>query len=49
MSGRKELLDAFNAAQAQSVIKGTDKITMKEIIEEIAAYRKEKREKNTVC
>ena len=48
-SARKELLDAFNAAQTLSVLKGTDKITMEEINEEIAAYRREKRKKNIAC
>ena len=48
-SARKELLDAFNSAQTQSVINGTDKITMEEINEEIAVYRREKRENSTAC
>jgi DNA-damage-inducible protein J len=43
-SARKELLEAFKTAQAQSVINGTDKMTMEEINAEIALYRKEKRE-----
>jgi DNA-damage-inducible protein J len=41
---RQELQKAFNAAQKQSVVNGTDKMTMDEIDAEIAAYRKEKRE-----
>jgi hypothetical protein len=40
---RKELGEVFRAMQEQSVINGTDKITMDEINEEIAAYRREKR------
>jgi DNA-damage-inducible protein J len=40
---RKELQDAFMAAQKHSVINGTDKMTMEEIDAEIAAYRREKR------
>jgi hypothetical protein len=40
---RQELQMAFNAAQEQSVINGTDKMTMAEIDAEIAAYRQEKR------
>ena len=48
-SARKELLDAFKAAQEKSVLNGTDKITMEEINEEIAAYRREKRENITAC
>jgi len=42
---REDLRAAFKAAQEQSVINGTDKITMDEINAEIAAYRKEKRER----
>ena len=42
---RKELYEAFRAAQIQSVINGTDKMTMEEIDAEIAAYRREKQEK----
>ena len=45
---RKELHEAFRAAQIQSVINGTDKMTMEEIDAEIATYRKEKREKSSV-
>jgi len=44
---RKELYDAFRDAQTQSVKFGTDKMTMDEINEEIAAYRREKKEKGT--
>jgi hypothetical protein len=40
---RQELQKAFEAAQEQSVINGTDKMTMEEINAEIAAYRQEKR------
>ncbi|MCL2081520.1 MAG: type II toxin-antitoxin system RelB/DinJ family antitoxin [Oscillospiraceae bacterium] len=40
----KELLEAFGAIRAQSVINGTDKMTMEEINAEIAASRREKRE-----
>ncbi|MDR1330410.1 MAG: type II toxin-antitoxin system RelB/DinJ family antitoxin [Oscillospiraceae bacterium] len=40
---RQELKKAFNAAQEQSVINGTDKMTMEEIDAEIAGYRREKR------
>ena len=43
---RKELQEAFRAAQIQSVINGTDKTTMEEIDAEIARYRNEKREKS---
>ncbi|MDR1320509.1 MAG: type II toxin-antitoxin system RelB/DinJ family antitoxin [Gracilibacteraceae bacterium] len=40
---RQELQKAFSAAQKQSVVNGTDKMTMEEIDAEIAAYRREKR------
>jgi DNA-damage-inducible protein J len=40
---RQELQKAFSAAQKQSVINGTDKMTMEEIDAEIAACRLEKR------
>ncbi|MDR1060021.1 MAG: type II toxin-antitoxin system RelB/DinJ family antitoxin [Clostridiales bacterium] len=40
---RQDLQKAFSAAQKQSVINGTDKMTMEEIDAEIAAYRQEKR------
>lgn len=43
---RKELQEAFRAIQEDSAINGTDKMTMDEIDAEIAAYRKEKREKS---
>ena len=45
IKARLALKEAFRAAQEESVKKGTDKITMEEIDEEIAAYRREKREK----
>ena len=41
--GRMALKSAFKAAQEQSVINGTDGMTMEEIDAEIAAYRREKR------
>jgi len=41
---KRELKEAFEAAQAEAVINGTDKMTMEEINAEIAAYRREKRE-----
>jgi DNA-damage-inducible protein J len=40
---RQELRRAFDAAQKQSVMNGTDKMTTEEIDAEIAAYRQEKR------
>jgi DNA-damage-inducible protein J len=40
---RQELQKVFSAAQKQSVINGTDNMTMEEIDAEIAAYRREKR------
>jgi len=40
---RKALKDIFRTIQKQSVINGTDKITMEEIDDEVAAYRQEKR------
>ena len=43
---RKELQEAFRAAQIQSVINGTDKMTMEEIDAEIAECRREKRAKS---
>jgi len=46
IQARKELQEAFIAAQIQSVINGTDKITMEEIDAEIAAYRQEKKAKS---
>ena len=42
-SERQELFDVFTAVQEQSVVNGTDKMTMEEIDAEIAAYRREKR------
>ncbi len=42
-SVRQALKQAFNDAQRQSVVNGTDKMTMEEIDAEIAAYRQEKR------
>ena len=42
---RKELRDAFRTTQMQSVINGTDKITMEEIDAEIATYRLENRKR----
>ena len=42
MQARQALRKAFNDAQKQSVINGTDKMTMEEIDAEIAAYRREK-------
>ena len=39
---RKALKEVFRTIQEQSVINGTDKITMEEINAEIAAYRREK-------
>jgi DNA-damage-inducible protein J len=41
---RQELQKAFGASQKQSVINGTDKMTMKEIDAEIEDSRMEKRE-----
>jgi len=41
----KELYDAFRAMQEQSVINGTDKMTMEEIDEIIAESRRERRAK----
>jgi DNA-damage-inducible protein J len=41
---RQDVQKAFSEAQKQSVMNGTDKMTMKEINAEIAAYRQEKRE-----
>ena len=38
----KAFMEAFKTAQEQSVINGTDKMTMEEIDAEIAAYRREK-------
>jgi ubiquitin len=45
MQARLSLKEAFRAAQEDSVKNGTDKMTMDEIDAEIAAYRREKREK----
>ena len=45
---RMELKRAFEAAQEDSVKNGTDKMTMEEIDAEIAAYRREKREKQCI-
>jgi len=42
---RKELGEAFRAAQEQSVMNGTDKMTMEEIDEIIAESRRERRTK----
>lgn len=39
------LVAAFRATQEEARRKGTDKLTMKQINNEIAAYRKEKRQK----
>ena len=41
--GRDALRSAFEAAQEQSVINGTDNMTMDDIIAEIALYRQEKK------
>ena len=41
---RCELGEAFKIAQEQSIVNGTDKMTIEEINEEIANYRREKRE-----
>ena len=41
--GRESLRETIKAIQAQSVLNGTDKMTMEEIDAEIAAYRREKR------
>ena len=41
---RKALKEAFKAIREQSVVNGTDRITMEEIDAEIAACRYEKRE-----
>ena len=43
IQARLALREAFSDAQKQSVINGTDKMTMEEIDAEIAAYRREKR------
>ena len=43
-SERKSLVEALRLLQGDAKAKGTDKMTMKEIIEEIAAYRREKQE-----
>jgi len=43
---RKDLHDAFRVSQIQSVINGTDNMTMDEIDAEIASYRTENRKKN---
>jgi DNA-damage-inducible protein J len=43
VQGRKALEEAFKTAQEQSVINGTDKMTLDEINAEIATYRREKR------
>jgi len=40
---KNALREAFKAAQEQSIINGTDTMTMDEIDAEIAAYRREKR------
>ena len=48
MQARKELGEAFREVQRQSVINGTDKMTMEEIDAEITAYRQEKREKSNL-
>jgi len=45
IQARKELRDAFRTTQMQSVINGTDKITMEEIDAEIATYRLENRKR----
>ena len=41
----KTLAEAFTALQKESVINGTDKMTMKEINAEIQAYRSSKKSK----
>ena len=46
MQARQAFKQVFKEMQEQSVINGTDKMTMDEIDAEIAAYRREKREKN---
>ena len=40
----KTLKEALRLLQEDAKAKGTDKLTMEEIIEEITAYRREKRE-----
>jgi addiction module RelB/DinJ family antitoxin len=49
MQTGKEMGDAFRLAQKQSVINGTDEMTMDEIIADIADYRKERREKRAAA
>ena len=39
---KKALKEAFRTIQEQSLINGTDKMTLEEINAEIAAYRQEK-------
>ena len=41
------LIEAFHATQEEARQNGTNKLTMKQINAEIAAYRKEKRAKST--
>jgi ketosteroid isomerase-like protein len=45
MQARQALKQVFEEMQQESVKNGTDKMTMEEIDAEIAAYRREKREK----
>jgi hypothetical protein len=45
MQARQTLKQVLREIREQSVINGTDNITMDEIDAEIAAYRREKREK----
>ena len=42
LAQKKHLKEAFVAIQKQSIINGTDKMTMDEINAEIAAYRRER-------
>jgi hypothetical protein len=43
-SERENFAEALRLLQDDAKAKGTDKMTMEEIIEEIAAYRREKQE-----
>jgi DNA-damage-inducible protein J len=43
---KESLKEAFRVAQIQSIINCTDKMSMNEIDDEIAAYRQEKRKNN---
>jgi len=49
MKARQELWEAFRAAQEESVKNGMDEMTMEEIDAEIAAYRRERREKRATA